>query len=171
MVAASWSRVWSISQRWYWDAVHHVLSSSSQSPTAGRRPPNYPRSVTKTTRPIWRQAPAFTARCRRAARRAAVRLPRTPASSYFYPAASTRDAPSRLVIFATIWAISPLPASSSRYLPDKPEKLATFRDAQGLTFPLLSQSRPRGVDGLGCLREKQMYGRRREGDPVHLRRR
>jgi thioredoxin-dependent peroxiredoxin len=43
--------------------------------------------------------------------------------------------------------------------PDKPEKLARFRDAEGLTFPLLSDPDRAVLSAYGAYGEKQMYGR------------
>ncbi|MDQ2880043.1 MAG: thioredoxin-dependent thiol peroxidase [Actinomycetota bacterium] len=43
--------------------------------------------------------------------------------------------------------------------PDPPAKLAKFRDAQGLTFPLLSDSDRAVLTAYGAYGEKQLYGR------------
>ncbi|MGH4021151.1 MAG: thioredoxin-dependent thiol peroxidase [Pseudonocardiaceae bacterium] len=43
--------------------------------------------------------------------------------------------------------------------PDKPEKLARFRDAEGLTFPLLSDTDRSVLTAYGAYGEKQMYGK------------
>src|ERR687894_956858 len=43
--------------------------------------------------------------------------------------------------------------------PDKPEKLAKFRDAEGLTFPLLSDVDKEVLTAWGAFGEKQMYGK------------
>ncbi len=43
--------------------------------------------------------------------------------------------------------------------PDKPEKLARFRDAEGLTFPLLSDPDKAVLSAYGAYGEKQMYGK------------
>ena len=43
--------------------------------------------------------------------------------------------------------------------PDKPEKLAKFRDAEGLTFPLLSDPERKVLTAYGAFGEKQMYGK------------
>ncbi|EFD48086.1 bacterioferritin comigratory protein bcp [Mycobacterium tuberculosis T17] len=53
-----------------------------------------------------------------------------------YPQLDTGMPPSSCD-FATIWAIHHCRLNVVGISPDKPEKLATFRDAQGLTFPLL----------------------------------
>ncbi|MDQ3825368.1 MAG: redoxin domain-containing protein, partial [Actinomycetota bacterium] len=43
--------------------------------------------------------------------------------------------------------------------PDPPAKLAKFRDAEGLTFPLLSDEDRSVLTAYGAYGEKQMYGR------------
>jgi peroxiredoxin Q/BCP len=43
--------------------------------------------------------------------------------------------------------------------PDKPAKLATFRDDEGLTFPLLSDADKQVLTAWGAFGEKQMYGK------------
>jgi peroxiredoxin Q/BCP len=43
--------------------------------------------------------------------------------------------------------------------PDKPEKLAKFRDAEGLTFPLLSDVTKETLTAYGAYGEKQLYGK------------
>ncbi|MGH3991545.1 MAG: thioredoxin-dependent thiol peroxidase [Pseudonocardiaceae bacterium] len=43
--------------------------------------------------------------------------------------------------------------------PDKPAKLAKFRDAEGLTFPLLSDEDRGVLTAYGAYGEKQTYGR------------
>ena len=43
--------------------------------------------------------------------------------------------------------------------PDKPEKLATFVEKEGLTFPLLSDPSKETLTAYGAYGEKQMYGK------------
>jgi peroxiredoxin Q/BCP len=43
--------------------------------------------------------------------------------------------------------------------PDEPEKLAAFRDAEGLTFPLLSDVSKQTLTAYGAYGEKQLYGK------------
>jgi peroxiredoxin Q/BCP len=43
--------------------------------------------------------------------------------------------------------------------PDKPAKLAKFRDAEGLTFPLLADEDRAVLTAWGAFGEKQMYGK------------
>ena len=47
--------------------------------------------------------------------------------------------------------------------PDKPDKLAKFRDAEGLTFPLLSDPDRKVLTAWGAYWEKQMYGKTVQG--------
>ena len=43
--------------------------------------------------------------------------------------------------------------------PDKPEKLAKFRDAESLSFPLLSDVAKETLRAYGAFGEKQLYGK------------
>ena len=43
--------------------------------------------------------------------------------------------------------------------PDKPEKLAKFRDKEGLTFPLLSDPEKKVLEAYGAYGEKKLYGK------------
>ena len=43
--------------------------------------------------------------------------------------------------------------------PDKPEKLATFRAAEGLNFPLVSDTDKAVLTSYGAYGEKQLYGK------------
>ena len=47
--------------------------------------------------------------------------------------------------------------------PDKPEKLAKFRDAEKLTFPLLSDPDRKVLTAWGTFGEKKMYGKTVQG--------
>ena len=47
--------------------------------------------------------------------------------------------------------------------PDKPAKLAKFRDAEGLTFPLLSDPDRSVLAKWGAYGEKKMYGKTVQG--------
>ena len=47
--------------------------------------------------------------------------------------------------------------------PDKTEKLARFRDAEGLTFPLLSDVDKSVLSAYGAWGEKSLYGRKMTG--------
>jgi len=79
---------------------------------------------------------------------------------YFYPAASTPgctkqacDFRDRLANF-TGEGIAVLGIS-----PDKPAKLVKFRDAEGLTFPLLSDPDRTVLAAYGAYGEKKLYGK------------
>jgi peroxiredoxin Q/BCP len=43
--------------------------------------------------------------------------------------------------------------------PDKPEKLAKFRAAEGLTFPLVSDADKAVLTAYGAFGEKKLYGK------------
>jgi peroxiredoxin Q/BCP len=47
--------------------------------------------------------------------------------------------------------------------PDKPEKLAKFRDAESLTFPLLGDPERKVLTAWGTFGEKKMYGKTVQG--------
>ena len=47
--------------------------------------------------------------------------------------------------------------------PDKPEKLAKFRDKEGLTFPLLADPDRTVLEAWGAYGEKTMYGKTVQG--------
>jgi peroxiredoxin Q/BCP len=47
--------------------------------------------------------------------------------------------------------------------PDKPEKLAKFRERDGLTFPLLSDPDHSVLEAYGAWGEKKLYGRTYDG--------
>ena len=79
---------------------------------------------------------------------------------YFYPAASTPGCTKQACDFRDNLAefggagIDVLGIS-----PDKPAKLAKFRDTEGLTFPLLSDPDRTVLEAWGAYGEKQMYGK------------
>lgn len=50
-----------------------------------------------------------------------------------------------------------------RHLPDKPAKLAKFRDTEELTFPLLSDPDKSTLEAWGAFGEKKMYGKTVQG--------
>ena len=79
---------------------------------------------------------------------------------YFYPAASTPGCTTQACDFRD--NLSSLVAAGVDVLgisPDEPAKLARFRDAQGLTFPLLSDPDKRVLKAYGAYGEKQSYGK------------
>jgi peroxiredoxin Q/BCP len=79
---------------------------------------------------------------------------------YFYPAASTPGCTKQACDFRD--SLSPLNDAGLAVIgisPDKPEKLAKFRDAEGLTFPLLSDPDREVLTSWGAFGEKKMYGK------------
>ncbi|MBX6389840.1 MAG: thioredoxin-dependent thiol peroxidase [Frankia sp.] len=83
---------------------------------------------------------------------------------YFYPAASTPGCTKEACDFRDNLAL--LGDAGIDVLgisPDKPAKLARFRDAEGLTFPLLSDPDRAVLAAYGAFGEKTMYGRRTVG--------
>lgn len=79
---------------------------------------------------------------------------------YFYPAAMTGGCTKQACGFR-----DSLPAwDDAGYAvvgisPDKPEKLATFREVEGLTFPLLSDPSREVLTAYGAWGEKSLYGK------------
>jgi thioredoxin-dependent peroxiredoxin len=79
---------------------------------------------------------------------------------YFYPAASTPGCTKQACDFRD--NLSQLNDAGFDVLgisPDPPAKLAKFRDAQGLTFPLLSDVDKTVLTAWGVWGEKKLYGR------------
>lgn len=83
---------------------------------------------------------------------------------YFYPAASTPGCTTQACDFRD--SLSSLDAAGFAVLgvsPDPPAKLAKFRDAEHLTFPLLSDPNRDVIEGWGAYGEKTLYGKLRHG--------
>jgi len=79
---------------------------------------------------------------------------------YFYPAASTPGCTKQACDFRDSLAeLNEAGIDVVGISPDKPEKLAKFRDAEGLTFPLLSDPERKVLAAYGAFGEKQMYGK------------
>src|SRR5882757_6754733 len=79
---------------------------------------------------------------------------------YFYPAASTPGCTKQACDFRD--SLAQLNDAGFDVLgisPDKPEKLAKFRTAEGLTFPLLSDPDRTVLKAWGAYGEKQNYGK------------
>jgi peroxiredoxin Q/BCP len=79
---------------------------------------------------------------------------------YFYPAASTPGCTTQACDFRD--SLASLQAAGFAVLgvsPDAPEKLRRFRDAEGLTFPLLSDPDRRVLEAYGAWGEKKLYGK------------
>jgi peroxiredoxin Q/BCP len=79
---------------------------------------------------------------------------------YFYPAASTPGCTTEACDFRDSLAeLNGAGVDVVGISPDRPEKLAKFRDAQGLTFPLLSDVDKSVLDAYHVYGEKSLYGR------------
>ena len=83
---------------------------------------------------------------------------------YFYPAASTPGCTKEACDFRDNLAeLNDSGIDVVGISPDKPEKLAKFRDAQSLTFPLLSDPDKKVLTAWGAFGEKKMYGKTVQG--------
>ncbi len=83
---------------------------------------------------------------------------------YFYPAASTPGCTKEACDFRD--NLADLDDAGFDVLgisPDKPAKLAKFRDAEGLTFPLLSDEDRSVMTAWGAYGEKSLYGKTVQG--------
>lgn len=83
---------------------------------------------------------------------------------YFYPAASTPGCTKQACDFRdSLTELGGAGLDVVGISPDKPEKLAKFRDAEGLTFPLLSDPEKKVLTAWGAFGEKKMYGKTVQG--------
>jgi peroxiredoxin Q/BCP len=83
---------------------------------------------------------------------------------YFYPAASTPGCTKQACTFRDRLAgLNGAGIDVVGISPDKPEKLAKFRDAEALTFPLLSDPERKVLTAWGTFGEKKMYGKTVQG--------
>lgn len=83
---------------------------------------------------------------------------------YFYPAASTPGCTKQACDFRD--SLAELNGAGLEVIgisPDKPAKLAKFRDAEGLNFPLLSDPEKSTLLAWGAFGEKKMYGKTVQG--------
>ena len=83
---------------------------------------------------------------------------------YFYPAAMTPGCTTQACDFSD--SLSSLRAAGYEVLgisPDKPEKLAEFREHDGLTITLLSDPDRSVLQAYGAFGEKKMYGKTVQG--------
>lgn len=83
---------------------------------------------------------------------------------YFYPAASTPGCTKQACDFRD--SLAELNGEGLEVIgisPDKPAKLAKFRDAEGLNFPLLSDVDKTTLQAWGAFGEKKNYGKVYEG--------
>ena len=79
---------------------------------------------------------------------------------YVYPAAMTPGCTKQACDFRD--SLDSLAAAGYTVLgvsPDKPEKLAKFRDRDSVTFPLLSDTSRETLQAYGAFGEKTMYGK------------
>jgi peroxiredoxin Q/BCP len=79
---------------------------------------------------------------------------------YVYPAAMTPGCTTQACDFRD--NLSSLNSAGYQVIglsPDKPAKLAQFRDKEGLTFPLLSDPSKEVLTAYGAYGEKQLYGK------------
>ncbi len=83
---------------------------------------------------------------------------------YFYPAAGTSGCTKQACDFRD--SLAELNGAGLDVLgisPDAPAKLARFRDAEGLTFPLLADPDRTVLEAWGAYGEKTMYGKTVQG--------
>lgn len=83
---------------------------------------------------------------------------------YFYPAASTPGCTKQACDFRD--SLAELNGEGLEVIgisPDKPAKLAKFRDKEDLTFPLLSDEEKTTLQAWGAFGEKKNYGKVYEG--------
>ncbi len=79
---------------------------------------------------------------------------------YFYPAASTPGCTREACDFRdNLGELNDAGFAVLGISPDKPDKLAQFRDEEGLTFPLLSDPDKEIMSEWGAFGEKNNYGR------------
>ncbi|MBY6717402.1 thioredoxin-dependent thiol peroxidase [Rhodococcus sp. BP-110] len=79
---------------------------------------------------------------------------------YFYPAAATPGCTKQACDFRDSLAqLNDAGLEVIGVSPDKPAKLAKFRDDESLTFPLLSDPEKSTLQAWGAFGEKSMYGK------------
>jgi peroxiredoxin Q/BCP len=79
---------------------------------------------------------------------------------YFYPAAMTPGCTTQACDFRDNLAeLTDAGLVVLGISPDKPEKLAKFRDRDALTFPLLSDQSRSVLEAYGAFGEKKLYGK------------
>lgn len=83
---------------------------------------------------------------------------------YFYPAASTPGCTKQACDFRdNLRELNDAGLDVIGISPDKPDKLAKFRDKEKLTFPLLSDPGREVLSAWGAFGEKTMYGKTVQG--------
>lgn len=83
---------------------------------------------------------------------------------YFYPAAMTPGCTKQACDFRD--SLPDLTAAGTTVIgisPDQPQKLAKFRDKEGLNFPLLSDPGREVLTAYGAYGEKMLYGKKTVG--------
>lgn len=83
---------------------------------------------------------------------------------YFYPAAMTPGCTTQAIDFTA--AIDTLESAGFAVLgisPDEPEKLASFREKEGISFPLLSDPDHLALGPYGAFGERVLYGKKVQG--------
>jgi thioredoxin-dependent peroxiredoxin len=79
---------------------------------------------------------------------------------YFYPAALTPGCTKQACDFRdSLASLNTAGVTVLGISPDKPAKLAKFRDKEGLTFPLLSDPDHAALEAYGAWGEKKLYGK------------
>lgn len=79
---------------------------------------------------------------------------------YFYPAAMTPGCTTQACDFRdSLAALAAAGVAVIGISPDKPAKLAQFRDQESLTFPLVSDADRGVMTAYGAYGEKQLYGK------------
>ncbi|MFI0351889.1 thioredoxin-dependent thiol peroxidase [Actinomadura sp. 9N407] len=79
---------------------------------------------------------------------------------FFYPAAMTPGCTKESVDFqGSLAELEPAGVTVVGVSPDKPAKLAKFREKEGLTFPLLSDPDTETLRAYGAYGEKKLYGK------------
>jgi peroxiredoxin Q/BCP len=79
---------------------------------------------------------------------------------YFYPAAMTPGCTKQACDFRdNLGSLSAAGYAVLGISPDKPAKLAKFRERDGVNFPLLSDESKSTLEAYGAFGEKTMYGR------------
>jgi thioredoxin-dependent peroxiredoxin len=79
---------------------------------------------------------------------------------YFYPAAMTTGCTTEACDFRdNLAALGGAGIDVVAISPDKPEKLAKFREKESLTFPLLADPDRSTLEAYGAYGEKMMYGK------------
>jgi peroxiredoxin Q/BCP len=109
-------------------------------------------------------APAFTLTDDRGNRVSLSDYPGQRVIVYFYPAAGTPGCTTQACDFRdNLTELSAAGLAVVGISPDSPDKLARFRDEQGITFPLLSDADRSVMKAWGAYGDKQNYGKVTEG--------